>query len=183
MATARTLLTAEEFFRTGPETDGCELVRGEVVRMPPPGDRHGEVCASVIFVLKSYTRSVGHGTVLGNDAGLITRRDPDSVRGVDAALFLRPSWQGQPAPAGYTHEAPDLVVEVRSREQRWKDVLDKVTEYLGMGARLVWVIDPQSQRVTVFGPDQEPRTFAPENELEGGDVLPGFRCRVADFFT
>jgi Uma2 family endonuclease len=182
MAT-RVLLTAEEFARTGPETDGCELIRGEVVRMPPPGDRHGEVCINAAFLLKAYTKSIGHGTVIGNDAGILTRRDPDSVRGVDVAVFLKPSWQGEHAPTGYTSEPPDLVVEVRSPQQNWTEELDKVVEYLTMGAKLVWIIDPQVQRVTVFGRDREPMTFAPENELDGGEVLPGFRCRVAEFFA
>jgi Uma2 family endonuclease len=183
MATVKGLITAEAFAGTGPETDGCELVRGEVLRMPPPGDRHGYVCGNVVFLLKSYLKQLGYGALLCNDAGIITRREPDSVRGVDAAVFLRPPWEGALPPIGYTSAAPDLVVEVRSPEQRWKDIVEKVAEYLGVGARSVWVIDPQAQRVTAFSPDQEPRTFAPENDLDGGAFLPGFQCRVSDFFA
>lgn len=180
--TTKTSMTAEEFAQSGRETDGYELVRGELLPMPPPGDRHGVVCVNAAFVLKSYVKALGHGTVMGNDSGIITRRTPDSVRGVDVAVFLRPSWPGQQAPEGYTTEPPDLAIEVRSPEQRWTEVLNKVSEYLVMGVRLVWVIDPRRQRVTVFQPDQEPATFAAENELDGGEVLPGFRCRVAELF-
>ena len=125
---------------------------------------------------------MGHGTVIGNDVGIITQHDPDTVRGADIAVFLHPSWQGKPAPEGYIDEPADLIVEVRSPSQNWSMVLKKVGEYLAMGTRLVWVIDPQRQRVTVFSPDQEPITYAAENELDGGEVLPGFRCRVAEFF-
>jgi Uma2 family endonuclease len=178
MATT-TLLTAEEFAKTGPETDGCELIRGEIVKMPPPGDQHGKVCMKVGFILMTYTNALGRGTVLGNDAGIITRRDPDSVRGVDIAVFLNPEWE---APEGYTTVPPDLAVEVRSPEQSWTAIADKLAEYLRMGVRLVWVIDPRRCRVTVFRPDEEPTTFAAENELAGGEVLPQFRCRVAEFF-
>jgi hypothetical protein len=39
MAAAKMLMTAAEVARTGPETDGCELIPGEVVKMPPPGVR------------------------------------------------------------------------------------------------------------------------------------------------
>jgi Uma2 family endonuclease len=181
MAT-KTLMTAAEFYQTGPETDGFELVRGELVPMPPPGDKHGMVCANGVFLLKSYVKTRGQGTVLCNDAGILTQHDPDTVRGVDIAVFLRASWEGQSPPSGYTREPPDLVVEVRSPTQSWTQVLHKVGEYLRMGVRLVWVIDPQRQRVTTFSPDQEPATFAAENELDGGEVLPGFRCRVAELF-
>jgi Uma2 family endonuclease len=182
MAT-KTKMTAAEFLQTSTETDGFELVRGELVPMPPPGNRHGEVCANAVFSLKPYLKTVGHGTVLCNDAGIITRQAPDSVRGVDVAVFLHPSWQGQPAPVGYAAEPPDLVVEIRSPSQRWPEVVNKVGEFLMMGVRLVWVIDPQRQRVTVFGQDQEPMTYAAETELDGGEVLPGFRCRIAELFS
>ncbi len=178
MAT-KTLLTAEEFAKTGPETDRDELVQGELVPMPPPADRHGIVCGNTVFLLKGYTKHLGRGTVMCNDSGIITRRNPDTVRGVDVAVFLSPGWQG---PEGYTSDPPDLAVEIRSPSQSWTEVLDKVTEYLRMGVRLVWIIDPPRQRVTVFYPDREPQTFAPENELDGGEVLPGFRCRVAELF-
>lgn len=178
MAT-KTLLTAEEFARTGPETDDCELIRGAVVRMPPAGDRHGEVCVNLAYLLKAYVKNRGNGKVLGNDSGIITRRDPDSVRGVDVAVFLSPNWQ---APEGYTDSPPDLAVEVRSPEQRWTSVLTKVGEYMEMGVRLVWIIDPRRQRVTIFRQEDEPITLAAENEIDGGDVLPDFRCRVAEFF-
>lgn len=179
MAT-KTLLTADEFFQTGPETDGFELVKGELVPMPPPGDRHGEVCANAAYLLKDYTRKVGYGKVIGNDAGLITRHDPDSVRGVDVAVFLKPDWKPV---EGYGQTPPDLAIEVRSPAQGWKDVLTKVTEYLAMGVKLVWIIDPRVERITVFSPDHEPLTLAKENDIDGGTVLPGFRCQVAEFFA
>ncbi len=175
-------LTALEFFNSGAETDGFELVRGEVVAMPPPGDRHGIVCANSVFLLKTYARNVGRGVVMSNDAGIITDKGPDSVRGVDVALFLSPSWAAQGDPAGYTDEPPDVAVEVRSPGQAWGALLAKVGEYLKMGIRLVWVVDPEVRRVTVFTPNSEPQVLAAENDLDGGAVLPGFRCRVADLF-
>jgi Uma2 family endonuclease len=178
MATT-TLLTAEEFAKTGHATDGCELVRGEVVQLPPPGQDHGSVCANAVHLLKTWTKAQSRGRVICNDAGIITRRDADSVRGVDVAVFLSPNWQ---PPQGYTSEPPDLAVEVRSPDQSWTAITDKVAEYLRMGVRLVWVIDPRRRRVTVFRPDEEPTTFAAENELDGGEVLPQFRCQVAEFF-
>ncbi len=36
--------------------------------------------------------------------------------------------------------------------------------------------------MTVFTADREPQTFTAENDLEGGDILPGFRCQVAECF-
>lgn len=178
MAT-KTLMTAAEFLKTGPETDGYELVRGELVPMPQPAERHGYVCANVVFLLKAYTKALGRGGVLSNDSGIVTQSDPDTVRGADVAVFLKPGWQPS---EGYSKEPADLIVEVRSPSQSWSEVLQKVLEYLQMGVRWVWVIDPKRQRLTAFRPDHEPVTYAAENELDGGDILPGFKCRVAEFF-
>ena len=180
MAT-KTLMTAAEFAKTGPETDGFELVRGELVRMPPTAERYGQVTAKIVYLLTSYTIKVGKGFVTCNDSGLITERDPDTVRGVDTMVFLNPKPRKK-SQSGYSVEPPDLAVEVRSPSQSWKDMMDKVVEYLRMGGRMAWVVDPKVKRVTVFTQDHEPQTFAAENELDGGEVLPGFRCRVADFF-
>jgi Uma2 family endonuclease len=179
----QTLITAKEFAKTGPETDGFELVRGELVPMPPPKRKHGVACVNTVSLLKNYTKEIGRGTVMCNDTGLLTQTAPDTVRGVDVMLYLNPSWAGKEAPDEHTSEPPDLAVEVRSPDQSWTKVLEKVTEYLNLGVRLVWVIDPKTQRVHVFQPDQEPQVFAGENELEGGAVLPGFRCRVSEIFA
>jgi Uma2 family endonuclease len=181
MAT-KTLMTAATFSNSGPETDGFELVRGELVPMPPPGDKHGIVCVNVSYLLKAFTKQLGHGVVMGNDSGIITEKEPDSVRGVDVALFLYPAWIEGAAPEGYTDQPPDLIVEVRSPSQSWSNVVAKVAEYLKMGVKLVWVVDPKARRLTVFSPDREPETFAAENEWDGGAVLPGFHCKVADLF-
>ncbi len=179
MAT-KTLMTSTDFWHSGSQTDGFELVRGELIPMPPPGDQHDVVCVNASFMLKTYTKRIGRGVVMSNDSGIITEKDPDSVRGVDVALYLAPSWQA--VPEGYSDLAPDLAVEVRSPSQSWSQVVAKVAEYLKMGVKLVWVIDYKVKRLTVFSPDREPETFAAENEWDGGTVLPGFHCNVAELF-
>jgi Uma2 family endonuclease len=178
----KTLMTAADFAKSGPETDGYELVRGELVPMPPPTDGHGAVCANGVSLLKAYTKKLGRGIVTCNDTGLITGKDPDTVRGVDIMLCLNRKRRGAKDSATYSDRPPDLAVEVRSPSQSWKDLMDKVLEYLNMGVRTVWIVDPKVKRVTVFTPDHEPQTFAAENELDGAPVLLGFRCKVAEFF-
>lgn len=181
MAT-KTLITAAEFAKTGSETDAFELARGELVAMPPPGDSHGIVCVNGGYLLKGYTKRIGRGVVMSNDAGIVTEKNPDTVRGVDVALYLNPPWKEGAAPEGYTDQPPDLILEVRSPSQTWSMVVAKVAEYLKMGAKLVWVVDPKARRLTVFSPDREPETFAAENDWDGGTVLPGLRFKVAELF-
>lgn len=120
----KTLMTAKEFARTGPETDGCEPVRGEIVRMPPPKGKQGAACVNASFLLKAFTKGLGQGTVLGNDTELVTGQGPDTIRGVDIMVYLKPSWEGKGIPEDYLTEPPDLAVEFGPRgnpgKRSWK---------------------------------------------------------------
>ncbi len=78
---------------------------------------------------------------------------------------------------------PDLAVEIVSPNDRADDINDKVHEYLEAGARLVWVFWPRRRAVMVHEPDQPIHELGPDDFLDGGDVLPGFRVRVADLFA
>lgn len=78
--------------------------------------------------------------------------------------------------------APDLAVEVVSPSDTSQDVQAKVSEYLSAGTRLVWVIYPKTRNVVEYRPGGTARVLSEEDFLDGGDVVPGFRCRVGDLF-
>jgi Uma2 family endonuclease len=78
--------------------------------------------------------------------------------------------------------APDLAVEVISPSDRTGYTRAKVSEYLHAGVRLLWLVDPRRRMVTVHTPDGAARVLRIEDELDGGDVLPGFRLPLTDVF-
>jgi Uma2 family endonuclease len=84
-------------------------------------------------------------------------------------------------PSGFLPLTPDLAIEVQSPGDRQRELLDKVGEYLQAGSRLVWVIDPEARTVTVYESASHVATLREDDVLDGGDVLPGFRCRPSDF--
>lgn len=160
-----------------------ELVRGEIVEMTPPDLVHGQVCGNVVFLLKSLLRDVGRrGCVAGNDSGIVTERDPDTVRGADVALVFDDRLPEGRIPRGYTDLIPNLCVEVLSRWDRWRDVHRKIDEYLERGVSQVWIVDPQRRTLQVFRADEPPATYAESEEFRDDPLLPGFACRVADLF-
>src|SRR4051812_35263035 len=89
--TATKPMTAEEFYEWvhRPEnTDRWfELVRGEVIELPPPNKRHGVVTANVARILGNHTLAQAAGYVVSNDSGVIIERSPDTVRGPDVAVY------------------------------------------------------------------------------------------------
>ncbi|HEV8635807.1 MAG TPA: Uma2 family endonuclease [Chloroflexota bacterium] len=82
-------------------------------------------------------------------------------------------------PSAYVPLAPDLVVEVVSPGDSAADVQDKVDTWLGFGTKAVWVLYP-GPRLVVHRPDGTARALGLDDEIDGGDVLPGFRMRLRD---
>ena len=79
--------------------------------------------------------------------------------------------------------APDLAVEVLSPSDRMADALAKIAMYLDAGVRLVWLVDPASQTVSIFRPDAIPTKLAADEILDGGEVLPDFAVAVVEIFS
>jgi Uma2 family endonuclease len=73
-------------------------------------------------------------------------------------------------------------VEVVSPYDSAPEVEEKVHDWLNAGVRLVWVVHPSTRSVTVYRSRDDIRIVAEDEELNGGDVLPGFACRVGDLF-
>jgi Uma2 family endonuclease len=59
---------------------------------------------------------------------------------------------------------------------------DKLREYFTRGVRMVWIVDPEDQTVTVYRSPDEGRLLHESTTLTGEDVIPAFSCPVAAFF-
>jgi Uma2 family endonuclease len=179
------LMTADEFqdWVLRPENDSkhWELVRGELVEIPLAGERHGLVCANAGFVLMRYARQLGQGYPLCNNPGLIIERDPDTVVGPDLIYFNR-SKAYEEMSTGWIEDSPVLAVEVLSWNNHCREVLARAQQFLQSGIRMVWIIDPEGRNVTIRRGEVHPQVFEMDEEMLFEDLLPGFRCRVSDFF-
>src|SRR5262245_51751487 len=185
MATvAARLLTAEEFHRTPPPADGAkvELVRGEVVKVCRPGFAHGYTQVRVCGLLDQYGRPQRRGRAVVK-TGVITERDPDTVRGPDVSYWSVERLPWDQTPQGYPDSAPDLAVEVLSPNNRLARIREKMREYFNRNVRMVWVVDPEDRTVTVYRALEEGRVLHESATLTGEDVLPGFSCQVAELFA
>jgi Uma2 family endonuclease len=182
MATAEALMTAEEYLLLPDDGTPNELVRGRVVPVNMPKPRHGEICANIVFLLGSFAREHGLGRVICNDSGVITERDPDTVRGADVAFYSYLRMPKGPAPRGYPAMAPDLVFEVRSPGDRWRDILEKVLEYLDAGVTEVCVVDEVQQTIHLYSAEQPDRILTADEELSLPDILGDLRLKVQQLF-
>lgn len=158
----------------------CELVDGRILDVTPAHGRHGALAGEVHAALLSWARPRGAGTVLSADTGFVLRRNPDTVRAPDVA-FLR---KGRTIPdRAFIDGAPDIAIEVLSRDVSVREVTRKVRDYLGAGASQVWILDPEDRTLTVHSPGGHSRTFSQNDTLEGGEVLPDFRLELGTIFS
>jgi Uma2 family endonuclease len=179
-------MTAEEFSDWSQRPENVnrwfELVRGEVTELPPPSRPHGVVCMNIGRLLWNYAFQQRKGYVAGNDSGVILERHPDTVRGPDVAFYEDPQTFSELHPK-YGEVPPRLAVEVLSPNDKAQQVTRKITDYLKHGVRLVWLIDPEDRSITVYRSDMGPVRVEGDQELDGANVLRGFRCSAAELFT
>ena len=175
-------MTAEQLFELPDDGDRSELVQGEIVRMNPAGGTHGIVALRIGALLSEYVEAHRLGVCFAAETGFILQRDPDTVRAPDVAFVAAGRIPDTGIPSFYWPAAPDLAVEVLSPWDRPADVRRKVDEYFAAGARLVWIVDPAAQTVHVYRSPHDVQVLRDDDELNGDDVLPGFRCVVNRLF-
>jgi Uma2 family endonuclease len=184
MATvAQKLLTAQEYARLPDDGRPTELVRGRIVLLNMPFPRHGEVCAQASYLLRRYLEDHPVGRVIGNDSGVITERDPDTVRGPDVAFYSFERVPRGPTPHDtYLPAAPELVLEVRSPSDRWMEIHAKAAEYLQAGVKLVCVLDPLTASAHVYSANAAAQTFSADQLIAFPEVFQDFQVPVRRFF-
>jgi len=180
MSIAKRLVTAVEFAEMVDDRR-TELVRGRIIELTPPKPKHGRIVFAIARIVGGFIEDHDLGRWFG-ESGVITERDPDSVRAPDAAFISYARLPREADDAQYSPVSPDLAFEVISPSDRWVDVLDKVAEYLRAGTSVVCVVVPSNRTMQLHRADCDLVTLRESDSFELPDILPGFRCNVADFF-
>ena len=172
-------------FQASPEFEGgYELLDGKLVKKVP-GYEHG-------WIAQRINRQ-------------ITLFDPAEKLGVvlpETSIDLGPGWVPQPdlaflagegIPARYKkalRETPDLVVEVHSprdlaSKKRRLAAQAKIEKYQERGVQIIWAINPEKQTVEVYhaDPHRPVELKGVNDELDGENVIPGFKLAVKSLFV
>ncbi len=182
MATSPQIVTADELMRLSSDGYRYELVRGELQMMSPTGDEHGIVTAALTVRLGSFVRQYALGAVFAAETGFQLERSPDTVLAPDIAFVKRARVDVTGLSGRFWQGAPDLAVEVNSSSDRASAVAEKTRSWLIHGAHQVWIVDPKKRAVTIYYQDGRVVALTETDILEGGDLVPGFTCRVAEIF-
>lgn len=175
------LMTGEDLYDVG-SMQRMELVKGLIKIMPPTGFTHGRVEAKTARVLGNFIEKHQLGETQGGEVGIYTRRNPDTVRGADV-LFISHARLQQVKSDSYLDVAPELVVEVLSPRDRWLDVEQKLEEYFAIGVDRVWIADPIHQTLRIYTALNQFTILQRDDVVRDEGILPGFECKVAEFFS
>lgn len=121
------------------------------------------------------------GELFSGDSGVYLDRDPDTVRGPDLH-FVRKDNAGSLDWDSFLDVAPDLCIEIVSPSDKWSDIEEKVEQFLTLGSKLVWVMDPKTRKAHVRRSDGSREVIPQTGTLSGEDVLPGFTLALSELF-
>jgi Uma2 family endonuclease len=175
VTTPRPSITDQDLLRLPRDGRKYELVDGEI-SVSPGGARHAAISLRLGAALLAFVRESCLGNVFAASTGY--RLPGGNVRSPDASFVS--SKRLDRVPEGFLELAPDLAVEVLSPEDRPREVLDRVGEYLAAGVRLVWVIEPRTSRAVSYRSLTDVQEIGPDGALDAGELLPGFRYPLSD---
>ncbi|MGD9636981.1 MAG: Uma2 family endonuclease [Pirellulales bacterium] len=158
-----------------------ELDDGRLIVTPPPGNEHGLVQGEFAAELVTHVRNNGLGRVW-IETGVVLWRNPDRCIGPDLCFIAQHRLPPKVTPEGYLETIPDLVVEIRSKNDTRAYLKRKAEDYLKAGVRLVWVVEPEAQIVVEYRPNRAAQQYEAAATLSCDDVVPGFQLPLAQLF-
>lgn len=183
MTTETKLLTADDLLRLSSDSCRYELIHGELVKMPPSGQQHGSLAALVLISLGQHVSRGKLGKVYAAETGFKLATNPDHVRAPDVAFISKRRLDAVGEFEGFWPSAPDLVVEVVSPSDTYTQVEEKVFDWLEAGSRMVLVVNPRKQAVTVYRSFADVRVLGMQDHVDGADVVPGWTLEIAQLFA
>ena len=138
-------MTAEEYFRTTPETtQPTELLDGEIVCLASPTRRHQRITGGVFAELRQYIKANGGGCE-PYVSPMDVRLDDFNIVQPDVFVICDPDKMTE----HFLDGAPDFVAEVVS-SNRSDDFDRKLLLYSRSGVREYWIIDPFHEKTVVY---------------------------------
>jgi Uma2 family endonuclease len=179
MATG-TIVTFEEFERVEFGADDVELLRGEIIRMPPPVHDHDFICKRLFKKLDAaveHLRELNPALTLGDvymEKGYLLSTKPRSWLRPDVSLT-----QPNQAIDRYYLGAPLIAFEIVSDSDRARNIQEKIAAYLSCGSIEVWTFFPKKRQAELHHVSGDGRI---ETEVVRTPLLPGVEIPFSEIF-
>ncbi|MEM1426785.1 MAG: Uma2 family endonuclease [Cyanobacteria bacterium P01_H01_bin.130] len=166
----------DQLCRNNPDIQFERTAQGELIIMPPVGAESGNRELDLMGQLWAWNRQKKLGKTFSSSTCF--RLPNGALRSPDASWIQLTRWNqlSDAEQKRFAPICPDFVIELRSESDQLQTLQDKMTEYLDNGCQLGWLIDPQTQALTIYQPQRSPEILSQPKTLAGGDLLPDFVC-------
>jgi Uma2 family endonuclease len=176
-AITKTLLTFEEFEQMPERPGKQELLRGELIELPPPVSKHNRDSMRIFKALELGLERA-HGADEASELGEVFH---EMGYELPDGSYVQPdvsiSHTGQ-SEKKYLEGSPAIAIEVVSPSNAAEELDLKTELYFEFGAREVWRFYPRTRHVVVHLPGKS--YIVREDEMLTTALLPGFVLRVGD---
>jgi Uma2 family endonuclease len=167
----------EQFFVFCQQNSDLQIERtaeGDLIIMSPVGGETGDRESELNFQVRLWAKADGTGVAFSPSTGFTlpncAKRSPDTAWVLRERLTgLRPQQKKRFLPL-----CPDFVAELRSPSDSLPAAQEKMQEYMGNGARLGWLIDPENRHVYIYRPNAPVERLDDPATVPGDPELPGF---------
>ncbi len=171
----------EELCRNNRDLRFEQTAAGDLIIMPPTGWETGNRNIEIAYQVQAWSRKTKTGKAFDSSTGFIlpngAKRSPDA------------GWVSQirldalnPNPDKFLPLAPDFAIELRSKSDNLRTVRQKMQEYMAVGVRLGWLINPQDKQVEIYRLNQPVEILQFPEQLSGEEVLPGFVLELKEIW-
>lgn len=158
-----------------PDGVRAELIDGQIYYMATPSWTHQRISMMLSRTIGNYIEANGGKCeVLAAPFAVYLNDDDINYYEPDITVICDISKLDEEG----CHGAPDWIIEIVSPSSKPRDYIKKMLKYGTAGVREYWIVDPEKQRVTVYGFEQETT-----EEYGFGDDIPvgiyeGFSIKV-----
>lgn len=177
-------ITLEEFVGRLEEGDRwIEVQRGQLVRLEPPTELHGNVVRNVARLLARHIQQKKLPAYAVFELGLVVDRSPLTISCPAISCYVGDG-SFRESERLVSDVCPTLVVEVASTNERREAAAERVQQYFNWGARSVWLFDTLTRHAHVFRESRfQGRMLKEDQQLEDERVFPELRFAVAEVFA
>ena len=168
-----------------------ELVEGNILVMGPFDYESEEIGSRLLTFLNNWVMPRRLGRVTGSSAGFILpsieengsnkgEEQPRNLRAPDVS-FVRAD-KLKKTKRDFVELLPDLTVEVKSKTDRIKPLVEKIELFLKLGTQVGILIDPDNSTLTVYRLNQPAVVLKDGDTLTIPELLPGWELAVSELW-
>lgn len=161
-----------------PDGQRAELIDGHIYNMAPPLRIHQRIATRLSSIIDRYiSDNNGSCEVYSAPFAVFLNKDDKNYVEPDISVICDKNKLSDRGCEG----APDWIIEVVSPSSQRMDYQIKLFKYRTAGVKEYWIINPETQTITVYGFENDGNTGQYHfNQPVPVGIYPGFTIQLAD---